>query len=185
MATSLTLENDSSLAQGYIKVNGSTAATLTTSGITGNLTGNVTGNVIGNADTATKLAGTTGSAPSYACRAWVNFDGTRDTTGAVSTANTNRLIRSSGNVTSVLRNAAGDYTVTFTTPMSDANYSVVGTSSISGFATPTSTGIFGIKMSSGSSYQNKSTSAIQITVCDNSTDALFDTFDSNVAIFGN
>lgn len=33
MATSLTLENDSSLAQGYLKVNGSTAATLTTGGI--------------------------------------------------------------------------------------------------------------------------------------------------------
>jgi hypothetical protein len=48
MATSLTLENDSSLAQGYLKVNGSTAATLTTSGITGNLTGNVTGNLTGN-----------------------------------------------------------------------------------------------------------------------------------------
>jgi hypothetical protein len=48
MATSLSLENDSSLAQGYIKVNGSTAATLTTSGITGNLTGNVTGNLTGN-----------------------------------------------------------------------------------------------------------------------------------------
>jgi hypothetical protein len=47
MATSLSLENDSSLAQGYLKVNGSTAATLTTSGITGNLTGNVTGNVTG------------------------------------------------------------------------------------------------------------------------------------------
>jgi hypothetical protein len=31
MATSLSLENDSSLAQGYLKVNGSTAATLTTS----------------------------------------------------------------------------------------------------------------------------------------------------------
>ena len=122
MATSLTLENDSSLAQGYLKVNGSTAATLTTSGITGNLTGNVTGN----ADTATKLSTTTGSAPAYACRAWVNFDGTRDTTGAVSTANTNRLIRSSGNVTSVLRNGTGDYTITFTTAMSDANYSVVG-----------------------------------------------------------
>jgi hypothetical protein len=114
MATSLSLENDPSLAQGYIKVNGTTAATLTTSGITGNLTGN--------ADTATKLAGTTGSAPSYACRAWVNFDGTRDTTGAVSTANTNRFIRSSGNVTSVLRNSVGNYTITFTTPMSNANY---------------------------------------------------------------
>ena len=120
MATSLTLENDSSLAHGYLKVNGSTAATLTTSGITANLTGNV----IGNADTATKLAGTTGSAPSYACRAWVNFDGTRDSSGAASTANTNRFIRSSGNVTSVLRTAAGNYTITFTTPMSDANYSV-------------------------------------------------------------
>jgi hypothetical protein len=48
MATSLSLENDSSLAQGYIKVNGSTAATLTTIGITGNLVGNVTGNVTGN-----------------------------------------------------------------------------------------------------------------------------------------
>ena len=126
MATSLTLENDSSLAQGYIKVNGSTAATLTTSGITGNLTGN--------ADTATKFSTTTGSAPAYACRAWVNFDGTRDTTGALSAANTNRFIRSSGNVTSVLRNGIGDYTITFTTPMSDANYSTIisgnGTSAV-------------------------------------------------------
>jgi hypothetical protein len=48
MATSLSLENDSSLAQGYLKVNGTTAATLTTSGITGNLVGNVTGDVTGN-----------------------------------------------------------------------------------------------------------------------------------------
>jgi hypothetical protein len=131
MATSLTLQNDSSLAQGYIKVNGTTAATITTSGIAANLIGNVTGN----ADTATKLAGTTGSAPSYACRAWVNFDGTRDTTGAVSTANTNRLIRSSGNVTSVLRNSTGSYTVNFTTAMADANYSAVsGNNSVQGSA---------------------------------------------------
>jgi len=123
MATSLTLQNDASLAQGYVKVNGTTSATFTTSGITGNLVGNVTGN----SDTATKLSTTTGSAPSYACRAWVNFDGTKDTTGAVSTANTNRLIRSSGNVTSVLRNGTGDYTVNFTTAMSDANYAIIAT----------------------------------------------------------
>jgi len=119
MATSLSLENDSSLAQGYIKVNGSTAATLTTSGITGNLTGNAT-----TATTATKLSTASGSAPSYACRAWVNFDGTRDSSGALSTANTNRLIRASGNVTSVLRTSTGSYTITMTTPMSDANYCV-------------------------------------------------------------
>ena len=61
-------------------------------------------------------------APVYGCRAWVNFDGTRDATGVLSTANTNRLIRASGNVASVLRNAAGDYTITFVTAMPDANY---------------------------------------------------------------
>lgn len=164
MATSLSLENDSSLAQGYIKVNGTTAATITTSGITGNLTGN--------ADTATKLAGTTGSAPSYACRAWVNFDGTRDSSGAVSTANTNRLIRSSGNVTSVLRNAAGDYTITFTTPMSDANYSVVLTNSLL---------ITGVTR--GNYIQGISTTATQVRYYENNI--LTDTAINCVSIFGN
>jgi hypothetical protein len=62
--------------------------------------------------------------PIYACRAWVAFDGTKDTTGAVSTANTNRLIRASGNVASVLRNGTGDYTINFTTAMPDANYAI-------------------------------------------------------------
>jgi hypothetical protein len=164
MATSLSLENDSSLAQGYIKVNGTTAATITTSGITGNLTGN--------ADTATKFSTTTGSAPSYACRAWVNFDGTRDASGAVSTANTNRLIRSSGNVTSVLRNAAGDYTITFTTPMSDANYSVVLTNSL------LTTGV-----TRGNYIQGISTTATQVRYYENNI--LTDTATNCVAIFGN
>jgi hypothetical protein len=67
------------------------------------------------------------SPPIYACRAWVNFDGTKDTTGATSTANTNRQIRASGNVTSVLRNGTGDYTITFTTAMPDSHYAFVAT----------------------------------------------------------
>jgi hypothetical protein len=77
--------------------------------------------------TATKLSGAqTGSAPIYGCRAWVNFDGTRNAadTGA-STNGANVKIRASGNVTSVLKNGTGDYTVTFTTAMTDANYCVV------------------------------------------------------------
>jgi len=78
--------------------------------------------ITGNAATATKLTTASGSAPSYSARAWVNFDGTKDTTGTVSTANTDRLIRASGNVSSVSRTAAGQYTVNFTTAMSDANY---------------------------------------------------------------
>lgn len=87
------------------------------------------------------MAVPTGDAPLFGCRAWVNFDGTKDTTGAASTANTNRLIRASGNVTSVLRNGTGNYTVNFTTAMPDADYSTVtGTalsSTIMGVASPT------------------------------------------------
>jgi hypothetical protein len=98
--------------------------------------------------TAADLDGAqTGSAPIYGCRAWVNFDGTKDTTGATSTANTNRLIRGSGNVASVLRNATGDYTVTFTTAMPDANYCVQCTGESSA-ASSTNDSVFGIKDSS-------------------------------------
>lgn len=53
----------------------------------------------------------TGSAPIYACRAWVNFNGTGTPT-----------IRSNGNVSSITDNGTGDYTVNFTNAMPDANY---------------------------------------------------------------
>lgn len=59
----------------------------------------------------------TGTAPTYAVRAWVNFNGT----GTVA-------IRDSGNVSSITDNGTGNYTVNFTTAMPDANYAVVGTS---------------------------------------------------------
>ena len=52
-----------------------------------------------------------GSAPVYAARAWVNFNGT----GTVA-------IRASGNVSSITDNGTGDYTVNFTTAMPDVNY---------------------------------------------------------------
>lgn len=56
-----------------------------------------------------------GSAPIYAARAWVNFNGT----GTVA-------IRSSGNVSSITDNGVGDYIVNFTTAMPDTNYCTVG-----------------------------------------------------------
>jgi len=49
----------------------------------------------------------------YDARAWVNFNGT----GTVA-------IRASGNVSSITDNGTGNYTVNFTTAMSDANYAV-------------------------------------------------------------
>jgi hypothetical protein len=66
--------------------------------------------------TAAKLSGAqSGSAPVYGARAWVNFDGT-------GTIGTNQTVRSSGNIASVYKNSTGDYTITFTTAMQDANY---------------------------------------------------------------
>lgn len=58
-----------------------------------------------------------GSAPVYGARAWVQFGG-----GITYTAG---AIQGSGNVTSVSVNATGNYTVNFTTALSDANYSAV------------------------------------------------------------
>lgn len=78
----------------------------------------VTADIANAAITAAKLDGAqSGSAPIYAARAWVNFNGT----GTVA-------IRASGNVSSITDNGTGDYTVNFTTAMSDANYSASGTS---------------------------------------------------------
>jgi hypothetical protein len=61
----------------------------------------------------------TGSADIYACRAWVNFNGT----GTVA-------IRASGNVSSITDNGTGDYTVNFTNAMPDVNFSFIGICSL-------------------------------------------------------
>lgn len=89
-------------ATGTVQVSGNPI-----SGTTGTFSGDLT---LGSSTLATP----TGSAPSYLCRAWVNFNGT----GTVA-------IRASGNVTSITDNGTGDYTVNFTTAMPDANYAVM------------------------------------------------------------
>jgi hypothetical protein len=97
-------------------IDGSGSATFQTplplaQGGNGNTTGNVVSSQVADAFNAT------GSAPLFACRAWVNFNGT----GVVA-------IRASGNVSSITDNGVGDYTVNFATAMPDANYSAVGMS---------------------------------------------------------
>jgi hypothetical protein len=78
------------------------------------LTGNVAAARITNALNAS------GSAPIYACRAWVNFNGT------------NATIRASGNVSSVTRTATGRYTVSLITAMQDTNYIPIATAEYGG-----------------------------------------------------
>lgn len=55
-----------------------------------------------------------GTTPCYFARAWVNFNGT----GTVA-------IRASVNVSSITDNGTGDYTVNFSTAMTDTNYSAI------------------------------------------------------------
>ena len=87
-----------------------------------------------------------GSAPIYAPRAWVRFDGTTAT------------IKGSGNVASVTRNGAGDYTIAFTIAMPDANYAVLGTANSSA----------GVIPSIGTYYTGSpSASQVRVTVGDN------------------
>ena len=58
----------------------------------------------------------TDSAPVYACRAWVNFNGN----GTVA-------IRGSGNVSSITDNGVGNYFVNLTTSLQDSNFAVNAT----------------------------------------------------------
>jgi len=54
-----------------------------------------------------------GSTPTFAARAWANFNGVTTVT-----------IGASGNISSITRNSAGDYTLNFDTAMPNANYAV-------------------------------------------------------------
>ena len=105
--------------------------------------------------------GNVGTAPVYAARAWVNFNGT----GTVA-------IRASGNVTSISDNGTGSYNVNFTTVMPDANYSVTTT----GDAT---TAIVTSTLASASAPTTATVRIASYTLAGTSTDCAF----YNVAIF--
>jgi hypothetical protein len=105
-----------------------------------------------------------GAAPLYACRAWVNFNGT----GTVA-------IRASGNVSSITDNGTGDYTVNFTIAMPDANFGAIVTAGGGGVASSGNAavgwgGIYGAGF-------------LRIGTSDNNTDTNTDFPFINVAIF--
>lgn len=72
------------------------------------------GTIKSNTSAPPVIQNTSGTEIGTLCRAWVNFNGT----GTVA-------IRASFNVSSITDNGVGDYTVNFTTAMTDANFSVV------------------------------------------------------------
>jgi len=102
---------------GEIQLNGVSLATESSGTITIN-NGTIGSSVVMAANQAcVKTAiNASGSAPIFACRAWINFDGTAGTIGTG---------RGSGNMDAVTDHGTGDFTVNFTTDMEDANYCVL------------------------------------------------------------
>lgn len=98
---------------------GTDLTTVTLSPDAGELTANLTGVLHGNNDpNALANHGHTGPADGgklIQCRAWVNFNGTT------------AMIRASENISSVVNNGSGKYTINFLNAMPDENYAIVGT----------------------------------------------------------
>jgi len=105
-------------------------------------------------DTLRTELNATGSAPIYACRAWVQFDGTT----------TPPTIRASGNVSSVTRNSTGEFTVNLTTAISDVNYSVnANVSQNYGAANP----FINLFTASGNTEEPPTTTTFRLLIIDN------------------
>ena len=106
------------------------------------------------------------NAASRVAKAWVNFNGT----GTVA-------IRSSFNVSSITDNGTGDYTINFTTAMSDANYSLTSTLKYPASAGNTATPVCGINRNT-----NLTTTSARVNT-NNVVDALVDMDIVCIAIF--
>lgn len=99
---------------------------------------------------------------SFACRAWVNFNGT----GTPS-------IRASGNVSSITDLGTGNYRINFTTPMPDTNFATVATASTLGDLTgPKDVGVY-----------TKAVGSVTFTVRTPTNDGNTDPDEMSVAIF--
>jgi hypothetical protein len=106
----------------------------------------------------------TGTAPMYACRAWINFNGITTT------------INASGNISSIIKNGTGYYTVNFITAMSDTNYSILGSGN-------RVSAVPNIESSTQFSYSNATTTSVYIGSQDNDTNAYGDSVSISVSIF--
>ena len=103
----------------------------------------------------------------YKCRAWVNFNGT----GTVA-------IRAAGNVSTITDNAAGNYTVNFTTAMVDVNYCAQGTSKYNASGTGQN-----VRFGAGAYESDFTTTALNVQTTNAGNNANTDSQMVSVAIF--
>jgi len=128
------------------------------------------GTIQSNTTSPPTINNSAGTAIGTFCRAWVNFNGT----GTVA-------IRASFNVTSITDNNTGDYTVNFTTAMSDANYTALLISV--GASTNEMSRIVGIKGVTASGATTKTTTQLNVISGQGWAAGLLDNAEMNVAIF--
>jgi hypothetical protein len=133
------------VGQGYLKsaTASSTYAPLASPALTGTPTApTATGGT--NTTQIATTAFVTAAIPTNNVKAWVNFNGT----GTVA-------IRASMNVSSITDNGTGDYTVNFTTAMTDANYAAAGFAGDAAFSIAVTTSSWGTYTQTTSAFRFK------------------------------
>jgi hypothetical protein len=113
----------------------------------------------------------TQSTGKQACKAWINFQG--------GNGNTAGTINDSYNVSSITVNGTGDYTVNFTTAMSNANYSTFTSTRYA-----TGGARFDRLSSVGANYAQTTSATRVISQSDISQSDAFNPYQFYVAIFG-
>tara|TARA_B100001248_G_scaffold242901_1_gene210783 strand:+ start:1712 stop:2692 length:981 start_codon:yes stop_codon:yes gene_type:complete len=112
---------------------------------------------------------------SYAVRAWVNFDGNYSS---------DAVIEEDGNVSSVVDNAVGDYTINFSSNMPDGHYAVSGFGVAYASNNVAAGCIVGLHTSGTGTYipTTKTTSAVRVCFGFGNTAALSDIRDGSIII---
>jgi hypothetical protein len=116
------------------------------------------------------LATLAANAGGVSAKAWVNFNGM------------DASIRGGFNVSSVTRNAAGDYTINFTSPLASSNYAAVLT--CGSFTETDARQTATVKGTVAGGASTKTVSALRIVVGSSSSGALNDNAEINVVIMG-
>ena len=119
---------------------------------------------------ALSLFNASGSAPVYACRAWINFD----STGTVS-------IYGSGNCSSITDNGVGKFTFNFATSMPDTNYSVVTGPTQS--SSNNNGGLMNVFLSATGTYSNPLVNSFRFVNYHANNSALGDSNFNSLAVF--
>ena len=104
--------SDFRITQGLARYTGASVTVPTSAHLTS--AGDVNKQIVVNSDADGVAVGTGGISQARVAKAWLNYDGTTPS------------IRDSYNIGSVTDNGTGEYTVNYSTAMSDANYSIVG-----------------------------------------------------------